>query len=350
MITETPIIFPPYYEALASEYPGLTLGRIVLQEKGLYHVITASEGEQSAEVSGKFRFEASGPSDFPAVGGYVMVHTNNGDTAIIHHVLHRRSLFVRRAAGTSNTEQAVAANIDTVFICMALNNDFNLRRLERYLAAAWESGSIPVVLLTKADLCEDIDSRLVQVQGSAIGVDILTTSAIKDELDTLLSYLSPGKTVAFVGSSGAGKSTLINHLLGEERLKTGGLRNDDRGRHTTTHRELIILPGGAMVIDTPGMRELGMWDASEGIDTAFADIEALADECRFSDCTHSGEPGCAVCEAIAAGTLSQSRWQSYLKLTAENAYAEDAESYLAAKEKKFKDIAKYLKTHSNKRK
>lgn len=325
MITEKTIIFPPYYEALASEYPGLTLGRIILQEKGLYHVITASGGEQPAEVSGKFRFEASGPSDFPAVGDYVMVDTNNGDTAIIHRILHRRSLFLRRAAGTSNTEQAVAANIDTVFICMALNNDFNLRRLERYLAAAWESGSIPVVLLTKADLCEDLDSRLVQVQGSAIGVDILTTSAIKDELDTLLSYLSPGKTVAFVGSSGAGKSTLINHLLGEERLKTGGLRNDDRGRHTTTHRGLIILPGGAMVIDTPGMRELGMWDASEGIDTAFADIEALADECRFSDCTHSGEPGCAVCKAIEEGTLSQSRWQSYLKLTAENAYAEDAE-------------------------
>lgn len=350
MITEKTIIFPPYYEALASEYPGLTLGRIILQEKGLYHVITASGGEQPAEVSGKFRFEASGPSDFPAVGDYVMVDTNNGDTAIIHRILHRRSLFLRRAAGTSNTEQAVAANIDTVFICMALNNDFNLRRLERYLAAAWESGSIPVVLLTKADLCEDIDSRLIQVQGSAIGVDILTTSAIKDELDTLLSYVSPGKTLAFVGSSGAGKSTLINHLLGEERLKTGGLRNDDRGRHTTTHRELIILPGVAMVIDTPGMRELGMWDASEGIDTAFADIEALADECRFSDCTHSGEPGCAVYKAIEEGRLSQSRWQSYLKLTAENAYAEDSESYLAAKEKKFKDIAKYLKTHSNKRK
>ena len=148
----------------------------------------------------------------------------------------------------------------------------------------------------------------------------------------------------------SGKSTLINHLLGEERLKTGGLRNDDRCRHTTTHRELIILPDGAMVIDTPGMRELGMWDASEGINTAFADIEALADKCRFSDCTHSGEPGCAVCKALAEGTLSHSRWQSYLKLTAENAYAEDAESYLFAKEKKFKDIAKYNKTNPYKRK
>lgn len=194
-----------------------------------------------------------------------------------------------------------------------------------------------------ADLASDLDSKLVQVQGSAIGVDILTTSAINDELDTLLSYISPGKTIAFVGSSGAGKSTLINHLLGEERLKTGRLRNDDRGRHTTTHRELIVLPNGAMVTDTPGMRELGMWDASEGIDTAFSDIEELTEKCRFSDCTHSGEPGCAVCEALESGKLSQSRWQSYLKLTAENSYAEDADGYLAAKEKKFKDIAKYKK-------
>ncbi|MCI7619217.1 MAG: ribosome small subunit-dependent GTPase A [Firmicutes bacterium] len=353
MIQKNLIIFPPYYEALASDHPGLTLGRIVLQEKGLYHIITMKGGlpaSQPAEVSGKFRFESSGPSDFPAVGDYVMVDTNNGDTAIIHRVLHRRSLFLRRAAGTANTEQAVAANIDTVFICMALNNDFNLRRLERYLSAAWESGSIPVVLLTKSDLCDDLDLKLAQVQGSAIGVDILTTSALRNELDSLLSYMAPGKTVAFLGSSGAGKSTLINRLLGEERLKTGGLRNDDRGRHTTTHRELIILPDGAMVIDTPGMRELGMWDASEGIDTAFADIEELAEACRFRDCTHSGEPGCAVCQAIAEGTLSQSRWQSYLKLTAENSYAQDSESYLAAKEKKFKDIAKYNNANTRKRK
>lgn len=353
MIQENLIIFPPYYEALASEHPGLTLGRIVLQEKGLYHIITMKGGlpaSQPAEVSGKFRFESSGPSDFPAVGDYVMVDTNNGDTAIIHRVLHRRSLFLRRVAGTAKTEQAVAANIDTVFICMALNNDFNLRRLERYLSAAWESGSIPVVLLTKSDLCDDLDLKLAQVQGSAIGVDILTTSALRNELDSLLSYMAPGKTVAFLGSSGAGKSTLINRLLGEERLKTGGLRNDDRGRHTTTHRELIILPDGAMVIDTPGMRELGMWDASEGIDTAFADIEELAEACRFRDCTHSGEPGCAVCQAIAEGTLSQSRWQSYLKLTAENSYAQDSESYLAAKEKKFKDIAKYNNANTRKRK
>lgn len=311
MIQKNLIIFPPYYEALASDHPGLTLGRIVLQEKGLYHIITMKGGlpaSQPAEVSGKFRFESSGPSDFPAVGDYVMV------------------------------------------VCMALNNDFNLRRLERYLSAAWESGSIPVVLLTKSDLCDDLDLKLAQVQGSAIGVDILTTSALRNELDSLLSYMAPGKTVAFLGSSGAGKSTLINRLLGEERLKTGGLRNDDRGRHTTTHRELIILPDGAMVIDTPGMRELGMWDASEGIDTAFADIEELAEACRFRDCTHSGELGCAVCQAIAEGTLSQSRWQSYLKLTAENSYAQDSESYLAAKEKKFKDIAKYNNANTRKRK
>lgn len=349
MIKEKPIIFPPYYEALASEYPDLTLGRIALQEKGLYHITTMA-GNQPAVVSGKFRFEASVSSDYPAVGDYVMVDANDGNTAVIHHILHRRSLFLRRAAGTSNTEQAACANIDTVFICMALNSDFNLRRLERYLAASWESGSVPVVLLTKSDLCDDLDIKLLKVQSSAIGVDILTTSAIRDDLGSLLSYLEPGKTVAFVGSSGAGKSTLINRLLGEERLKTGGLRNDDKGRHTTTHRELIVLPDGAMVIDTPGMRELGMWDASEGIDTAFSDIEALASQCRFSDCTHSGEPGCAVCKALKEGSLSCSRWQSYLKLTAENAYAKDAESYLAAKEKKFKDIAKANRTHCRRRK
>lgn len=350
MITEKTILFPPYYEALSSEYPDLILSRIVLQEKGLYNIITVSGYRQPAEVSGKFRFDASVPSDYPAVGDYVMVDINGGDTAIIHSILHRRSLFLRRAAGTANTEQAACANIDTIFICMALNNDFNVRRLERYLAAVWESGSVPVVLLTKSDLCDDLELKLVQVQNAAIGVDILTTSAIKDELDTLLSYLKPGKTVAFVGSSGAGKSTLINRLLGEERLKTGSLRNDDRGRHTTTHRELIILHNGAMVIDTPGMRELGMWDASEGIDAAFADIEALAEECRFSNCTHSGEPGCAICEALKTGKLPQSRWQSYLKLTAENAYAEDSESYLAVKEKKFKDISKYNKTRKRERK
>ena len=187
MLKEKPLFFPPYYEALASEYPDLTLGRIALQEKGLYHIITMA-GIQPAEVSGKFRFEASVPSDYPAVGDYVMVDANDGNTAVIHHILHRRSLFLRRAAGTSNTEQAACANIDTVFICMALNNDFNLRRLERYLAASWESGSVPVVLLTKSDLCDDLDIKLLKVQSSAIGVDILTTSAIRDDLGSLPSY------------------------------------------------------------------------------------------------------------------------------------------------------------------
>ena len=283
-------------------------------------------------------------SDYPAVGDYVMASCADPDTAIIHQVLPRKSLFVRKAAGTSKTEQVVAANIDTVFVCMSLNNDFNLRRLERYLAVAWESGAEPVVLLTKADLCEELPRKLAEVESIAMGVTVLTSSAMEsDGYRQVLPYITPGRTVAFVGSSGVGKSTLINRLLGEDRLATDGLRNDDKGHHTTTHRELLFLPNGAMVIDTPGMRELGMWDAASGVEQTFADIEALAARCRFRDCSHTGEPGCAVCKALRSGELDDSRWRSYQKLKSENSYAADSESYLAAKEKKFKEISKINK-------
>ena len=334
---------PDRWAALAAQYPELTVGRITLQEKGFYRIRT-SMGEQNALVSGKFQFDAQSPSDYPAVGDYVMVNCADPDTAIIHQVLPRKSLFVRKAAGTSKTEQAVAANIDTVFLCMSLNNDFNLRRLERYLAVAWESGADPVVVLTKADLCADLPQKQREVETIAMGVDILTTSAMELEgYRQIMPYITEGRTVAFVGSSGVGKSTLINRLLGEERLTTDGLRKDDKGHHTTTHRELLFLPNGAMVIDTPGMRELGMWDAASGVEQTFTDIEALAAQCRFRNCSHTSEPGCAVRAAIRSGELDSGRWQSYQKLKNENSYAADSESYLAAKEKRFKEIAKINK-------
>lgn len=324
----------------------MTKARIILQEKGLYR-IAGEQGEKLAAVSGKFQYQASAVSEYPAVGDYVMADWNeDGGNAVIHEVLPRKSAFIRKAAGEGRQEQVVAANVDTVFICMALNNDYNLRRLERYLSIAWDSGAVPIIVLTKADLCDDLSSKILEVSGVAMGVDVLVTSAVEqDGYEQVLNYIGEDKTVAFIGSSGVGKSTLINCLLGENRLETNGLRNDDKGRHTTTHRELIVLPAGGSVIDTPGMRELGMWDSEEGIERTFADVEELADRCRFGDCTHGKDPGCAIRRALDEGELSMDRWLSYQKLKAENAYMEDSESYLAAKRQKFKKIAKHNKTN-----
>ena len=335
--------------ALASMYPELTVGRIVSQEKGMYRIAT-SNGEKLAEVSGKFRYGAAMVSDYPAVGDFVMADWNDaGGNAVIQNVLHRKSCFTRKAAGDARQEQIVAANIDTVFLCMSLNNDFNLRRLERYLSVAWDSGAVPVIVLTKADLCIDLEQKQAEVSSIAIGVDVLvTTASEKDGYRQILPYIADGKTVAFIGSSGVGKSTLINCLLGEQRLDTNGLRNDDKGRHTTTHRELILLPGGGMVIDTPGMRELGMWDSKSGIDHTFGEIEALEARCKFKDCSHHNEPGCAIRQALEDGTLSKERWLSYQKLKTENEYAMDSQSYLAGKEKRFKEIAKFNKSNRKK--
>ena len=338
----------PRFMAWAAEYPQWTLCRVVLQEKGQYR-IAGSMGEQQAIVSGKFQYEAETPSDYPAVGDYVMADWNAAGSAVIHRLLPRTSIFLRKAAGTGKSEQVVAANLDTVFLCMSLNNDFNLRRMERYLTIAWDSGATPVAVLTKADLCSDLEEKRAAVEAISMGADLVVASAMEqDGYHQILPYLSGGETVAFVGSSGVGKSTLINRLLGEERLETDGLRSDDKGHHTTTHRELLTLPCGAMVIDTPGMRELGMWDSADGLEKAFSDVELLAASCRFHDCTHTKEPGCAVIAALKHGTLSQERWQSYQKLRTENAYAENAESYLATKEKKFKEISRINKLNRKK--
>lgn len=322
--------------------------RVIAQEKGLYKISNGEE-ERLAEVSGRFRYEAQTVSDFPAVGDYCTATWSlDGSNSIITSLFPRKSCFIRKAAGNTKQEQVVAANIDTVFVCMSLNNDFSLRRLERYMAAAWDSGAVPVVVLTKSDLCDDIEKCRREVEEIAMGVDILTVSSLKGDVEAVLDYLKPGKTLAFLGSSGVGKSTLINTLTGEDRIATNGLRNDDKGRHTTTHRELIVLENGASVIDTPGMRELGMWDNEEGIETAFSDIEELAEQCRFSDCSHSNEPGCAILKALKTGELAADRWESYQKLQVENAYAADGSRYLEAKKTRFKEISRINKHRKNK--
>ena len=329
----------------AAAYPGLTPGRIVAQERVLYRAVFEG-GERLAEVSGRLVHQAQSAEDFPCVGDFVMADTAP-ERAVIRAVLPRCSLLVRRAAGAGREAQGVCANVDTVFLCMSLNHNFNVRRLERYLAMAYDSGASPVVLLTKADLCADVAAALYALPLAVReGAPVCAVSAAQaDGLTALLPYLAPGRTVAFIGSSGVGKSTLINRLLGEERLDTQEIGFEDRGRHTTTRRELFMLPCGAMVIDTPGMRELGLWDADEGLNRAFADIEALAAQCRFASCTHGSEPGCAVRRAIESGELDEERLLSFEKLRRETAYAADSREYLAAKERKFREISMINKTN-----
>lgn len=282
---------------------GLIPGRVAAQSHGLCRVLTPG-GDIDAHSSGRLIYEAS---LLPAVGDFVLLD----DNGVIRRVMERHSVFVRRAKGA---QQVVAANIDTVFVCMGLDRDFNLRRLERYLAVAWDSGALPVVVLTKADLCDNVETKRAEAEDAAPGVEVVVSP---DEAERLKSFIS-GCTVAFIGSSGIGKSTLINRLAGSSLLSTGETRRDGKGRHTTTARNLLPLLGGA-VIDTPGMRELGIERAN--ISRGFADIDALANSCRFADCMHESEPGCAVREAVERGELSEERLLSWRKLRREAAYA-----------------------------
>jgi ribosome biogenesis GTPase len=312
---------------------GLDPARVVSQHRGVWE-LASEQGELDAEPAGRLRHEAASPVDFPAVGDWVAVAPPAGSgRGRIEAVLPRRSVFLRRAAGEQEVEQVVAANVDVVLLLTALTEDFNVRRLERYLTLAWESGAEPVVVLSKADLARDLPSLLAEVDSVAIGVPVHTVSARTGEgVDELRSYLTEGRTVALLGSSGVGKSTLVNALLGEERQAVQGLRNDGRGRHTTVRRELIPVPGGGLLLDTPGMRELQLWDSDEGVERTFEDITSLAAQCRFNDCAHETEPGCAVLAAIEAGELAPERLESYRKLQRELAALERRSDPRAAAE------------------
>ena len=301
---------------------GQSAGRVVLEERGAYRLYTEN-GELTARIRGKLRFDSESAADFPAVGDWVSFATRERDgLAQIHAVLPRRSKFSRKAAGSNSEEQVVAANIDTVFLVQGLDHDFNLRRLERYLVAAYESNAAPVVILSKADICEDVEQKLSAAESVAPGTPVHAISPVTGfGLEALDQYIQPGVTVAFLGSSGVGKSTLINRIVGEEVQKTAEVReHDSRGRHTTTHRELLVLNTGGLLIDTPGMRELQLWDAGGSLGDAFSDVESISASCYFTNCRHKNEPGCAVKEALADGSLDAARYESYEKLERELEY------------------------------
>lgn len=310
--------FAPH--ALAGHAPG----RIVVQHRDGYLVAT-DQGELRAKASGRLLHEA-GEAGLPAVGDWVALSLEAVDGAsTIHAVLPRRTAFVRRAADSLRKPQVLAANIEVVFVVTSLNADLNPRRIERYLAAAWQSGARPVVVLTKSDLCADPQGQAAEIAALAAGCPVLVVSARQGlGLDALLAEVRPGETCVLIGSSGVGKSTLVNAFLGEDRMAIQAIReDDDEGRHTTSHRQLVLLPGGGLILDTPGIREVGLIDADEGVSVVFDDIERLAQDCRFNDCGHDHEPGCAVRAALQSGALDPARWANFQKLGLELAAVEE---------------------------
>lgn len=327
-----------------------TPARIIAVHKERYELIC-----EYAKTYGRLKssiYFGEGSESFPTTGDFVLINYNpRGDSQIIK-TLERKSKFVRNdfsghAAGYVKTvkEQVVASNFDYVFIMVSLNHDFNLKRIERYLTLAWQSGGIPVVILTKADLADDFTEKVRAVERIAAGVGVYAVSAKTGYgMDKLSEYLKPRKTIVFLGSSGVGKSSLVNALAGDEIMKVNEIREDDsKGRHTTTHRQLIMLNSGVMIIDTPGMRELGMLDAGKGFSEAFGDVERYFGQCKFKDCRHQTEPGCAVRAAIINGELPRERWESYLQLKREEKFSNDKAGYLHEKQQRFKGIAKMQK-------
>lgn len=326
-----------WFQAQLDELEDETLvpARVSVEHRRGYTVLTPTD-ELEADVPGRLRKEAEFSSDLPGVGDWVALRLLPGENkAVIEAILPRRSQFSRKVAGEQVDEQVVAANVDHVFLVSAMNEDLNLRRIERYLTLAWESGAQPVVVLTKSDLCDEVDAAMASVVAVSPGAPVHATSTINDlGFDELEPYLTTG-TVAVMGSSGVGKSTLINRLMGREHMKVAEIRWDGKGRHTTTHRELVRLPQGGWIIDTPGMREIQLWDAGEGLEAAFSDIAELAAECKFNDCRHETEPDCAVKLAVEEKVLDPQRLESYRKQLREMAaLARKIDKRLASAESK----------------
>ena len=338
-----------FFEAYFAPYKEQDLlpGRVGIQHKDRYVVYT-EVGEVWANVRGKLRFEAAGIHDFPAVGDWVALQLRNDNTAAtIHAVLERRSKFSRKLPGKEDEEQILAANIDIVFLVMGLDANYNLRRLERYLTVAWESGARPVIVLNKIDKCNDAQEKKSEVEQIAHGTDIFLISAKHNiGIEPLRTMLTAGTTGVLLGPSGVGKSTITNLLVGKDYAQTQEVREwDDRGRHTTARRELVILPGGGLIIDTPGLRELQLWEGETGLEEVFEDIEELAAQCRFRDCKHISEPDCAVKRALEEGTLQLERYESYKKLQREISYQKRKYDSNAQRveNQKWKKISKEIK-------
>lgn len=324
-------------------------GRIAVENKHRYTVYS-QYGELSAEVSGKLLFSADSNSELPKVGDWVLLnYFPDEQKGIIQEVLKRNTVFSRKSAGIEVKEQIIAVNIDTLFIVQSLDNNFNLRRLERYLVMAKSGGIKPFVVLSKSDLCNSVEDKITQVKNTIPGIEVIAISVLDNRgIDEFIKLIKPNNTYAFVGSSGTGKSTIINKLLGEEIQTTNEVRQkDSRGKHTTTARELFVLPTGGVLIDTPGMREFHLWLTDDSIGNVFDEIDIIAQDCRFKDCKHINEKGCAVLEALETGTISKERYNNYLKLNKEQEYLNsksDINAFLNKKEK-WKNLSKFQKQY-----
>lgn len=342
----------------AHQQAGLLPARIYSEQKKVFFVY-GSNGEMLAEVAGRMRHVAASRRDLPTVGDWVAVQPpTDGGPAVIQAILPRTSCFSRKVAAAKrqnaqHDEQVIAANVDTALIVCGLDRDFNLRRIERYLTFVYSSGATPIIVLNKADVCENLEAVIYDVEAIALGVPVHALAAKAGEgVEVLRRYLAPGKTVALLGSSGVGKSTIINALLGHERQRVNEISEHvNKGQHTTTQRELILVPGGGMIMDNPGMRELQLLGDESDLNSTFEEIEAFAEQCRFSNCRHDTEPGCAVKEALERGEIEHKRFRSYLKQQKELSFSADREEHTAqfVERKRWKQISQYQKSLKKRR-